>query len=236
MIGSTQVRVAARRRNRHGSRCCSCSARTSSGQSVSTAAIRCSPLRAANLERAEVRGVDLRQGDIYVPPFANDSFDLIVIHQVLHFLDDPARAIREVSRLLTPGGRLLIVDFAPHSLEFLRSDHAHLRLGFRSDTVEAWLEQSDLEVAAERTIAPPPTMPTTRRPALRRGAHRLAVARSRSTWPPHCCPDPTKTGGGSRNDALDLVRGLPAEIRRRSRGLALDRRATRPKSRRRSCR
>src|SRR4029077_1764738 len=65
----------------------------------------------ANLERAEVRGVDLRQGDIYVPPFANDSFDLIVIHQVLHFLDDPARAIRELSRLLTPGGRMLIVDF-----------------------------------------------------------------------------------------------------------------------------
>ena len=109
----------------------------------------------ANLERAEIRGIDLRQGDIYSPPFASDSFDLIVIHQVLHFLDDPARAIREVSRLLTPGGRLLIVDFAPHSLEFLRSDHAHLRLGFRSDTVEAWLEQSGLDVAAERTIAPP---------------------------------------------------------------------------------
>ncbi|HEX3089008.1 MAG TPA: hypothetical protein VHQ23_10155, partial [Ilumatobacteraceae bacterium] len=51
----------------------------------------------------------------------------------------------------------LIVDFAPHSHEFLRSDHAHLRLGFRSDTVETWLEQSDLEVAAERTIAPPAT-------------------------------------------------------------------------------
>jgi ubiquinone/menaquinone biosynthesis C-methylase UbiE len=109
----------------------------------------------ANLERAEVRGIDLRQGDIYVPPFPNDSFDLIVIHQVLHFLDDPARAIREVSRLLTPGGRLLIVDFAPHSLEFLRTDHAHLRLGFRPETVDTWLEQSGLEVAAVRSIAPP---------------------------------------------------------------------------------
>lgn len=109
----------------------------------------------ANLERAEIRGIDLRQGDVYSPPFSNDSFDLIVIHQVLHFIDDPARAIREISRLLTPGGRLLIVDFAPHSLEFLRSDHAHLRLGFRADTVEGWLEQSELEVATERTIAPP---------------------------------------------------------------------------------
>jgi len=109
----------------------------------------------ANLERAEIRGIDLRQGDVYSPPFANDSFDLIVIHQVLHFLDDPARAIREAARLLSPGGRLLIVDFAPHSLEFLRADHAHLRLGFRADAVEGWLEQSGLDMVTTRTIAPP---------------------------------------------------------------------------------
>lgn len=109
----------------------------------------------ANLERAEVRGIDLRQGDVYSPPFANDSFDLIVIHQVLHFLDDPARAVRAAARLLAPAGRLLIVDFAPHSLEFLRADHAHLRLGFRPDTVAGWLEHSGLEVPTIRTIAPP---------------------------------------------------------------------------------
>lgn len=109
----------------------------------------------ANLERAEIRGVDLRQGDIYSPPLANDSFDLIVVHQVLHFLDDPARAILEISRLLAPGGRLLIVDFAPHGLEFLRSDHAHLRLGFRADSVETWLEQAGLAVSPAHTIAPP---------------------------------------------------------------------------------
>jgi ubiquinone/menaquinone biosynthesis C-methylase UbiE/DNA-binding transcriptional ArsR family regulator len=109
----------------------------------------------ANLERAEIRGVDLRQGDIYSPPLATDSFDLIVIHQVLHFLDDPGRAIREISRLLAPGGRMLVVDFAPHGLEFLRSDHAHVRLGFRADSVAGWLEQSGLEVAPVRTIDPP---------------------------------------------------------------------------------
>lgn len=111
----------------------------------------------ANLERAEIRGVDLRQGDIYSPPFANSSFDLIVIHQVLHFLDDPAQAVRAVARLLTPGGRLLIVDFAPHSLEFLRTDHAHLRLGFRAETVAGWLEQAGLDVPTIRTIEPPVT-------------------------------------------------------------------------------
>jgi ubiquinone/menaquinone biosynthesis C-methylase UbiE/DNA-binding transcriptional ArsR family regulator len=109
----------------------------------------------SNLERAEVRRVDLRQGDVYSPPPEPDGFDLIIIHQVLHFLDDPARAIREAANLLSHGGRLLIVDFAPHSHEFLRAEHAHRRLGFRHDTIVGWLEQSGLDIGATRTIEPP---------------------------------------------------------------------------------
>ena len=106
----------------------------------------------ANLERAEVRGIELRQGDVYSPPI-EPGFDLIVVHQVLHFLEDPARAIREARRLLAPGGRLLIVDFAPHTQEFLRSDHAHRRLGFRADVVTTWLKQCGLVPSAPRQIA-----------------------------------------------------------------------------------
>ncbi len=109
----------------------------------------------ANLERAEIRNVDLRQGDVHSPPFERDVFDLIVIHQVLHFLEDPAHAVREAAKLLAPAGRLVIVDFAPHGLEFLRTEHAHRRLGFRADTVATWLEQCGLEVSATRTIDAP---------------------------------------------------------------------------------
>lgn len=109
----------------------------------------------SNLERAEVRQVDLRQGDVYSPPLDPDAFDLVVIHQVLHYLDDPSRAIREAARLLAPGGRLLIVDFAPHALEFLRADHAHRRLGLRDDTLVGWLEQAGLDIGPTRTIEPP---------------------------------------------------------------------------------
>lgn len=108
----------------------------------------------ANLERAELRHIDLRQGDVYSPPFDRGEFDLVVLHQVLHFLDDPARAVREAARLVSPGGRLLIVDFAPHALEFLRTDHAHRRLGFRSDVVEGWLAASGLGLGTVETIAP----------------------------------------------------------------------------------
>jgi len=109
----------------------------------------------ANLERAEIRRVDLRQGYVYSPPLEHGTFDLVVIHQVLHFLDDPARAVREAARLLSPGGRLLIVDFAPHSLEFMRGEHAHRRLGFRTDTISSWLAHAELEVGQARTIDPP---------------------------------------------------------------------------------
>ncbi len=112
-------------------------------------------LERAFLDRAGARGVDLRQGDVYSPPFERDSFDLVVLHQVLHFLDDPARAVREAARLLAPGGRLVIVDFAPHALEFLRTEHAHRRLGFRADLVGSWLAQAGLDAAAPRTIDPP---------------------------------------------------------------------------------
>ena len=70
--------------------------------------------RAHRTERACATSL-LRQGDIYAPPVERDAYDLVVVHQVLHFLDDPARALREAARTLRPGGRLLVVDFAAHA-------------------------------------------------------------------------------------------------------------------------
>ena len=85
----------------------------------------------AKLERTELRHAQVRQGDIYDLPLADQAADAAVMHQVLHFLSDPQRAVREAARVLAPGGRLLIVDFAPHELEFLREQFAHERLGLR---------------------------------------------------------------------------------------------------------
>ena len=85
----------------------------------------------AKLERAGLPHAQVRQGDIYDLPLADQAADAVVMHQVLHFLSDPQRAIREAARVLAPGGRLLIVDFAPHELEFLREQFAHERLGLR---------------------------------------------------------------------------------------------------------
>ncbi len=96
----------------------------------------------------------VRKGDIYDIAMPTASADLVTIHHVLHFLDDPAAALAEAARILRPGGRLLVVDFAPHTLERLREEHSHRRLGFADEEVAQWLEAAGLEWPAVRHIAP----------------------------------------------------------------------------------
>jgi ArsR family transcriptional regulator len=76
------------------------------------------------------------------------------MHQVLHFLSEPALAIREAARVLAPSGRLLIADFAPHDLEFLREQHAHDRLGFEPAQVAQWMKDAGLVPVEHRDLAP----------------------------------------------------------------------------------
>jgi ubiquinone/menaquinone biosynthesis C-methylase UbiE len=113
-------------------------------------------LARARIERAGFRHCSVRQGDIYDLALPAASFDVVLIHQVLHFLDDGARAIREAARVLEPAGRLLVVDFAPHDLEFLREEHAHRRLGFAPETVAQWMAAAGLEVTLHRNLPPEP--------------------------------------------------------------------------------
>jgi ubiquinone/menaquinone biosynthesis C-methylase UbiE len=106
------------------------------------------------LERAGLRNCSVRQGDIYDLPIADDAFDVVIIHQVLHFLDDGARAVKEAARVLRPGGSLLVVDFGPHELEFLREQYAHRRLGFAPDVVNQWLAAAGLEPTMHKSLSP----------------------------------------------------------------------------------
>ncbi len=113
-------------------------------------------LARARIERAGLRHCSVRQGDIYDLAVPADSFDVVIVHQVLHFLDDGARAIREAARVLAPSGRLLVVDFAPHDLEFLREEHAHRRLGFAPEAVEQWMTATGLDMTMHRSLKPEP--------------------------------------------------------------------------------
>ncbi len=110
----------------------------------------------ANLDAAGVANAQIRLGDIYNLPLPRDAFDLVTIHQVLHYLDDPERALDEAARVLRPGGRMLIVDFAPHDLEFLRAEHAHRRLGFAEDQVRQWIEARGLALDRVLDLPGPP--------------------------------------------------------------------------------
>jgi ArsR family transcriptional regulator len=98
-----------------------------------------------NLERANLRNCSLRQADMYQLPLPGASFDAVVIHQVLHYAERPAQVIAEAARVLRPEGRLVIVDFAPHDVEFLRDEHAHRRLGFTDAEVLSWCRAAGLD-------------------------------------------------------------------------------------------
>jgi ArsR family transcriptional regulator len=96
------------------------------------------------LAAAGRHNTEVRHGDLYGLTLQDGVADAVVMHQVLHFLADPGAAIAEAARILAPGGRLLIVDFAPHDLEFLRDEHAHKRLGIGSDTIGQWTAAAGL--------------------------------------------------------------------------------------------
>jgi ArsR family transcriptional regulator len=105
-----------------------------------------------NLERAGLSNGLVRLGDMYQLPLADNSFDAAIIHQVLHYADRPAAALAEAARVLRPGGTLVVVDFAPHALEYLRDEHAHRRLGFADCDVEAWSRAAGLDPGPPRRL------------------------------------------------------------------------------------
>jgi SAM-dependent methyltransferase len=125
-----------------------------------------------NLERAGLANGRVRRDDMYQLTLPDASFDAVVVHQVLHYADRPAAAIAEAARVLRPHGILVVVDFAPHTLEFLRDEHAHRRLGFADSEISEWCRAAGLDPAPPRAL---PGEPLTvviwtahRRPAVNR--------------------------------------------------------------------
>jgi ubiquinone/menaquinone biosynthesis C-methylase UbiE len=105
-----------------------------------------------NLERVGLENGSVRLGDMYQLALPDESFDAVIIHQVLHYADRPGAVIAEAARVLRPSGILVVVDFAPHSLEFLRDEHAHRRLGFGDAEVANWCRAAGLDPEPARAL------------------------------------------------------------------------------------
>ena len=102
-------------------------------------------LARAKLSKANLDNVEIRQGDMYSLELPSAESDTVILHQVLHYAQQPSAAIAEAARLLDADGRLLIVDFAAHEREDLRSQAAHARLGFADEQISRWFKAADID-------------------------------------------------------------------------------------------
>lgn len=96
--------------------------------------------------------VDILLGDFNALPLDSDAFDTVLFHQVLHYAQDPENVIAEAARVLAPEGRLVIVDFAAHDHEELRTVHAHARLGFADELIAKAFAANDVRMAHQAAL------------------------------------------------------------------------------------
>lgn len=96
----------------------------------------------AKLQHLPTSRIELVQGDFTDLPFPDASFETVLLHQVLHFAQDPAQPLAEAARVTRPGGRIAIVDFASHDREELRTRHQHARLGFSDRQMQSLLREA----------------------------------------------------------------------------------------------
>ena len=109
-------------------------------------------LARSRLDGAGLRECQVRHGDMYQLPVDDADFDIATLHLVLHYADDPAAVIHEAARVMAPGGRLVIVDFASHEVEELREAHAHRRLGFSDMEMQELLAAAGLELSVIESL------------------------------------------------------------------------------------
>ncbi len=113
-------------------------------------------LARASLEQSGLKNVSVRKGDMYAMPMNDATIDLATLHLVLHYSQEPHLVIEEAARTLKNNGRLIIVDFAPHQEEHLRTEHKHQRLGFSDKEIRSCLIDAGLKPGKTHTLVGDP--------------------------------------------------------------------------------
>jgi SAM-dependent methyltransferase/DNA-binding transcriptional ArsR family regulator len=91
----------------------------------------------SRLEAAGATNVELRAGDASALPLRDAEVDAAFAHMVLQYLASPGDALREMARVVRPGGRVIVADFTSHEREWMREELGVLRLGFAREEVES---------------------------------------------------------------------------------------------------
>ncbi len=114
----------------------------------------------SNIESSGLTNIHVRKGNMYNLPVEDSSVDLVVVHMVLHYSDDPQEAIREAARVMRPKGRVIVIDFAAHSEEKLRSEFNHHRLGYSDSEIRQCFKTAGLTASTkiEQLVGEPLTV------------------------------------------------------------------------------
>jgi ArsR family transcriptional regulator len=120
-------------------------------------------LAAARARLGDAANVELRTGVLEALPIESASLDAATMMLVLHHVPDPATALAEAYRALTPGGRLLIIDMLPHDREEYRQQMGHVWLGFSAEQIARLMEGAGFGGARVHTL---PADPASRGPSL----------------------------------------------------------------------
>jgi SAM-dependent methyltransferase len=120
-------------------------------------------LKAAGRRLAGADNVELRRGDLAVLPIESGTCDAAMMVLSLTYLPEPSAAIREMGRILKPGGKAVLVDLLPHDRDDFRRQMGQRWLGFDLQQVKTWLDDSKFEKVKS---GPLPTESTAKGPAL----------------------------------------------------------------------
>lgn len=94
---------------------------------------------------AHLEGIDYRAGEAEDLPIPDETVDYVFANMYLHHVESPQKAIKEMVRILVPGGRIVITDLDEHNFGFLKIEHHDQWMGFKRVDIKGWLTEAGME-------------------------------------------------------------------------------------------